>query len=120
MSVVPVAPRRDPGATRRRWVERFDRFRHANQTVAQFCAAEGISEPSFYAWKRTLAAETTPTVAAPSPRPVPPTVVPIHLTPAPATPIELVLPSGTVVRFPADIRPDVVVAILRGLEERPC
>jgi len=40
--------------------------------------------------------------------------------PAPATPIELALPSGTVLRLPADARPELIVAILRGLEERPC
>jgi transposase len=40
--------------------------------------------------------------------------------PATATPIELALPSGTVVRFPADARPELLVAILRGLEGRPC
>jgi len=36
------------------------------------------------------------------------------------TPIELALPSGTVLRLPADTRPEMIVAILRGLEERPC
>jgi hypothetical protein len=35
-------------------------------------------------------------------------------------PIELTLPSGTVVRFPADARPELVIAVLRGLEERLC
>ena len=48
-----------------------------------------------------------------------PTLVPIRITPSPA-PIELALPSGAVVRFPADARPELIVAVLRGLEERPC
>jgi hypothetical protein len=55
---VPAAPRRrDPAATRQRWAERLDRFRSADQTVAQFCAAEGVSVPAFYQWKRRLATE---------------------------------------------------------------
>ena len=113
---VPVSkPRRDPAATRRQWVERLDRFRRSGLTVTQFCDAEGVSTPSFYVWKRSLAA--TPAV------PPPPTVVPIRLTPSPPPPtaaIELSLPGGAVVRFPADIRPDVLVAILRGVEDRRC
>lgn len=116
MPAVPVSkPRRDPAATRRQWVERLDRFRRSGQTVAQFCDAEGVSAPSFYVWKRTLAAESAVTP--------PPTVVPIRLTRSPVTSpaaIELALPGGAVIRFPADIRADLLVAVLRGVEDRPC
>ena len=38
--------------------ERLDRFRSGEQTVAAFCAAEGVSVPAFYQWKRQLAAAT--------------------------------------------------------------
>ncbi len=113
---VPVSkPRRDPAATRRQWAERVERFRRSGQTVAQFCAAEGVSEPSFYVWRRTLAADTPATPH--------PALVPIRLTPSPPSPtavIELALPSGVVVRFPADIRADLLVAVLRGVEGSPC
>ena len=61
----------------------------------------------------------TTATAAPAPLP-PPALVPIRITPTPATPIELALPSGAVVRFPMDTRPELIVAVLRGLEERPC
>ena len=115
MPAVFGAPRRDPVATRRKWVERLERFGRANQTVAQFCAAEGVSVPSFYVWKRTLAGD------AASPAPVGPTLVPIRLTPSPAgPPIEVVFPSGTVLRFPVDARPDVIAAVVHAVEARPC
>jgi hypothetical protein len=93
----------------------MERFRRSGQTVAQFCAAEGVSEPSFYVWRRTLASDT-PGV------PTPPTVVPIRLTPSPVPTavIELSLPGGAVVRFPADIRADLLVAVLRGVEGASC
>jgi len=115
MPAVRGARRRDPVATRRLWVERLERFGRANQTVAQFCAAEGISVPSFYVWKRTLAsAATTPDTVTPS-------LVPIRLTPSPAgSPIELVFPSGTVLRFPIDARPEVIAAVVLAVEARPC
>jgi transposase len=111
----PAASRRDPVATRRLWAERLERFRRANQTVAEFCTAEGISAPSFYVWKRTLSGE------AKSPNPGIPTLVPIRLTPSPASPpIELLFPSGTVLRFPADTRPEVIAAVVHAVEGRPC
>jgi transposase len=112
---VPGARRRDPIATRRLWAERLERFGRATQTVAAFCAAEGVSVPSFYVWKRTLAGDTA------SPDPVQPTLVPIRLTASLAgPPIEVVFPSGTVVRFPPDARPDVIAAVVHAVGGRPC
>jgi transposase len=56
--IVPVrTSRRDPAATRQKWVDRVQRFRDSKLTVAQFCLAEGVSVPAFYQWRRTLAAE---------------------------------------------------------------
>ena len=115
MPATATASRRDPVATRRLWAERLERFRRANQPVAQFCAAEGVSAPSFYVWKRTLAAEAT------SPAPPAPAIGPIRLTPSPANPpIELLFPSGTVLRLPADTRPEVIAAVVHAVEGRPC
>ena len=42
--------------TTQRWTERLRRFEHSQMTVAQFCAVEGISQPSFYHWRRKLRA----------------------------------------------------------------
>ena len=36
------------------WRQRIKRFDAANMTVAQFCQSEGVSQPSFYQWKRTI------------------------------------------------------------------
>jgi transposase len=104
-----LRPHSDASANRK-WVERLERFAASNQTVAAFCTAEGVSLSNFYLWRRRLA------------KPTPPAVVPIRVAPppTPATPIEVALPSGTVVRFPADARPELLIAVLRGLEERPC
>ncbi len=103
-------------AATRRWVERLERFAAGNHTVAAFCTAEGVSLSNFYLWRRRLT-QPVPSPAAPAL-----TVVPIRVAPAPtpARPIELTLPSGTVVRFPAETRPERIVAVLRGVEERPC
>src|SRR4051794_27979416 len=109
MSDSSTPPPPDP-ATAARWVERLARSRSGRHTVAAFCAAEGVSEANFYLWKRRLARPAAPAA----------TVMPIRLTPSPATPIELALLSGAVARLPADLGPEVIVPILRGLEGRPC
>lgn len=36
------------------WQGRIRRFRRSGQTVAGFCAAEGVSTASFYQWRRRL------------------------------------------------------------------
>jgi transposase len=50
--------------------------------------------------------------------------VPIRLTPEAEPPrlgsVELVRPSGTVLLFPADARPELIVAVVRGLEGHVC
>ncbi|HEY1188987.1 MAG TPA: hypothetical protein VGE74_15135, partial [Gemmata sp.] len=68
-----------------------------------------------YVWRRAFASAPTP------PDPVTPTLVPICLTTAPAgPPIEVASPSGTVLPFPVGARPEVIAAIMRAVEARPC
>lgn len=37
------------------WTSRFERFKLSSLTVASFCRSEGVSQPSFYQWKKKLA-----------------------------------------------------------------
>jgi len=43
---------------RRLWRERLARFARSGKKVAAFCSAEQVSVPTFYHWKRRLAAES--------------------------------------------------------------
>lgn len=113
MSLPSTHSAQDPVASQR-WVERLQRYAAGNQSVVAFCAAEGVSESNFYLWKRRLAARpTAPFTPVPS-------VVPLRITPSAAAGVELTLPSGAVLRFPADTDVPLVVAILRGWEGQPC
>ncbi len=104
---VPCSPR-SPDAARQAWAERLARFASAGLTAAQFCAAEGVSVAAFYQWKRRLGSAALPT---PLPDvPASPRLLSVHLAnPTPA--IELVLPSGVVLR----LGPGVDEASLRSL-----
>ena len=46
--------RRPDPSKQQEWEERFQRFEESSQTIAHFCRAEGVSEPSFYYWKQKL------------------------------------------------------------------
>ena len=39
------------------WFRRLARFRGSDLTVVEFCRREGVSQPSFYQWRKRLEAE---------------------------------------------------------------
>jgi hypothetical protein len=99
--------RRDSAASRQLWADRLRRFRSADQSVVAFCAAEGVSAPSFYKWRRRLTRTAPPEVT--------PTVVPVRITtPDPTNPaVEVLFPSGTLLRFAPACDPGMIAAVLR-------
>jgi transposase-like protein len=46
------------------WTNRLRRFEESGQTVTEFCLGEGVSQPSFYYWKKKLR-ESGATTAVP-------------------------------------------------------
>ena len=38
------------------WSQRLLRFSNSRQTIAEFCRSEGVSQPSFYLWRKKLKA----------------------------------------------------------------
>jgi hypothetical protein len=95
-SVSRPGRRADP-ATHHLWQQRLDRFRKSGLAVADFYHREGISPASFYAWRRRLQADTAPNTADE------PRLVPLRLvTPPPSAPVELLFPSGAVLRLSPD------------------
>jgi hypothetical protein len=93
---VPEPTPRSRALTRELWVERLARFPASGLTPAQFCALEAVSLPSFYSWKRRLAAEATPAEQAPD---LGARLLSVRLAP-PAAAVELVLPTGAILRLP--------------------
>ena len=115
----PHSPRsRD--AVRRTWAERLSRFATAGRTTAQFCAAEGVSIASFYLWKRRLApADSAGTPATRAGQEHGPRLLAVRLpesTPA----IELVLPTGTLLRLGPGADEATLRCLLRLLGAPPC
>jgi hypothetical protein len=110
-------PTRSRAATRQTWADRIGRFPQSGLSPAQFCAAEGVSLAAFYAWKRRFAAEADDG-GNHAPDDAGPRLLPVRLQSA--TPVELVLPGGAVLRLLPGCDLDLVRALLRALGEAPC
>jgi transposase len=103
-------PRRSREASRQLWAERLARFASAEQSVAAFCAAEGVSPNSFFYWKRQLAAPVAPDAG--------PLFIPVRVTPAAA--VEVALPNGVVVRIAPGCDLAFVRSVIDALAGAPC
>jgi transposase-like protein len=75
------------------WRQTILQQRSSGQSIAQFCRSGGLSPASFYAWRRTLAERE------PSPASTVPMFAPLRVVPDLG--IEVVLPTGVIVRVPA-------------------
>ena len=104
------------------WRRRLRRQAISGLSIPEFCAREGVSTASFYAWRRRLAA---PSPAAPPDRPL---FVPLHLDPSPhpdgtgsGRGFEIELPHHVRLRCEAAPEPEWLgrlVAALAGLRPR--
>jgi hypothetical protein len=125
MSEVVAAPPPVPRSTRSRaftrevWIERLARFPSSGLTAAQFCAIEAVSLPSFYAWKRRLAAEAQAASAPHRDGDLGPHLLPVKL-PSAAAAVEVVLASGVVLRLPPGSDLAWVRSLVAALGEPPC
>jgi transposase-like protein len=126
----PGAPR-DHGKERF-WRRLFQLRRRSGSTIRAFCAEHGVSEASFFAWRRTIAErDRQPPTRPNDQRDAPhrqPAFVPLRIVPPPAiaptsrpAAFEVVLPGDRVVRVPAGFDPASLRQLLAILEEeRPC
>jgi transposase-like protein len=115
------------------WRERLARFRRAGLSVVRFCRDEGVSPPTFYAWRKRLAgkagaaspAEETPDVGWQRHGPFMP--LRVTGTPPAGSQVTVALRGGTRLEIPlADPSAArmVIVAIMQADAEqaggRPC
>lgn len=94
------------------WREMVALWRQSGQSVRAFCDERGLSEPSFFAWRRTLSQRDRARVKAP------PTFVPLRVVPD--TVVEVALPTGLVVRVPARADVAAVAALVAALRAASC
>ena len=92
------------------WREQVRTHAASGLSVRRFCEAHGLSEASFYAWRRTLQQRDQPATTTPQ-------FVPLMLSPvASSGSITIELRGGRVVRLPETMATERLIALLRGLE----
>ncbi|QDU89503.1 hypothetical protein Pla175_28950 [Pirellulimonas nuda] len=99
------------------WRLAFEEFGSSGLSVRAFCEREGISTASFYAWRRSLQQLDS--------EPARVELIPVDVVEPPgglsADRLELTTPGGFTLRFPADIAPRQLGAVLGVIEGgAPC
>ena len=86
------------------WAARLDRFDQSETTIAQFCLQEGVSQASYYYWRRKLRTQS-PASKQKQASPVPP-FLPVTLPSQQATIIDpaTTIPSRMTIELPGGIR----------------
>ncbi|QDV42574.1 hypothetical protein Enr13x_24220 [Stieleria neptunia] len=98
------------------WAERLRRFELADTTVAAFCAAEGVSQPAYYYWRRKLRRSVIKAeLKAASP---PATFLPVAF-PGQAEQLDAPRRALTTIDLPGGIRIRVEVPTMPQSEQRP-
>ncbi len=97
------------------WRLAVDQFQTSGLSVRAFCEREGLSPASFYAWRRSLRKRDSEP-AQPRLIPVdvvePPSGLSADRDPVGAERLELTTPGGFTLRFPSDIGPHQLGALL--------
>ena len=104
------------------WRRMLRRWRSSGGTVREFCARHGLSEPSFYFWRRNLAARDRQATARRQSDGHrgggTDLFVPVRVLPTPPV-LEVVLGGGRVVRVPAGFDAATLRQLLDLLAEAP-
>ena len=131
---------RQPSVKEQYWRDVILRWQRSGQTVRAFCREHGLTEPSFYSWRRIITlrdqeqpadlSQTADTFTQPAARDNEPTFVPVRVMPpvpvtAPSHPVahspslglEFTVGSGRVVRVPPGFDAATLRRLLVILEE---
>jgi hypothetical protein len=119
LSSVRLGRRPDP-ALADLWRQRLQRFERSGLSTPAFCAKEGVSVPSFYAWRRRLRQPAAQQAARPAAPAADATrLVPVRIATS-AAPVEVVLPGNVVLRLKPGCDLDFVRTLVATLGGRPC
>lgn len=110
------------GEKERYWEDMLNRQAASGLSIRRFCAKQGISQPSFYAWRRRLRAEkndVSPATLQPGgcePSSVS-DFIPLKMVQATGT-VEIVHPDGCRVRVSGEVDVPVLLHVLEALDRR--
>jgi transposase len=101
----------DRGGREQHWRAVLDRWRQSGLSVRAFCQAEGLSQPTFYWWRREILRRDTPKPAF-----LPVRVVREDAAQRAGRGIEVVLANGRCLRVGPGFDPQTLVQVVDLLE----
>jgi hypothetical protein len=100
------------------WRQRLSCFDRSGLSATAFCAKEGVSTATFYAWRQRLRPPSNGRPATAKPV-ADARLVPVRILPA-AVPVEVALPGGLVLRLTPGCDLDFVRLLVGALGAHPC
>ena len=82
------------------WRMAIETWQASGLSVRQFCTNEGLSEPSFYAWRKKLAGGS---VQDEKDKPEPSAFIEVAIPRSNSAAVELLMTSGNTLRIPAGV-----------------
>lgn len=105
------------------WREILERQANSGVSVREFCATEGVSEPSFYAWRKRLGtrkkdgSRVRTATRRKDRHDNGRLFVPLQVLDTAAT-LEIIHPLGYRIRLTGDVNPVVLRRVIEALDER--
>jgi len=97
------------------WQMVLETFKSSGLSVRRFCRQEGLSEPSFYSWRKRLSEQETS-----GPQKVPPqpeSFIQVSMPPVKSEVLELILASGHTLRIPSAIDREFLTGVLSAVRQ---
>jgi transposase-like protein len=103
-----------------RWLDLVQRWQHSKLTVREFCQHHQVSEPSFYSWRRVLRERGLIDDSTRAVKPVTPAFVKLAAMSESATSAVEVVLGQRVLRVRSGFDADLLLKLMRLLEESAC
>lgn len=98
------------------WEMVIDTWQSSDLSVRQFCKQEGLSEPSFYSWRKKLAKCDKPEDGKVK-EPAPSDFIAISLPDSHSAGLELILSSGNTLRITPATDSKTLASVISALQE---
>jgi transposase len=97
------------------WQMVLETFKSSGLSVRQFCKQEGLTEASFYSWRKKLSNPQKSDPGKGSPQPE--SFIQVSMPTAKPIVLELILASGHTLRIPSDIDREFLTGVLSAVKQ---
>jgi hypothetical protein len=99
------------------WQMAIETWKASGLSVRQFCKNEGLSEPSFYSWRKKFTGSDNDEIEQESPKSQQSEFIEITIPSNNSSVVELVLTSGNILKIPNGIEAKTLMTIISVLHQ---